>query len=339
MTAGVLERARTPALFGSFRADAAIFAGPALLAFALVALFPKQSDTPEWVWIAGVLLVDVAHVWSTLFRTYLDGAELRRRAMLYTLVPLGAYFAGFALYDVSALTFWRALAYLAVFHFVRQQYGWVALYRARAGETSWRWLDMAAIYAATLYPLLWWHTHLPRRFAWFVAGDFVALADVTRYAAPVYWLILAAYFGRSIARGLPNPGKDLVVLTTAVCWYGGIVVLDSDFAFTVTNVFIHGVPYLALVSQYQRAHGSPSSLASRVLRWGILPMLVIVAMLAFGEELLWDRTLWHERPWLFGTWSLATLELWLVPLLAVPQIAHYVLDGFIWRRKAAAPLF
>ena len=52
--------------------------------------------------------------------------------------------------------FWRALAYLAVFHFIRQQYGWVMLYRVRGGERgrAGRWLDGATVYAATLYPLI-----------------------------------------------------------------------------------------------------------------------------------------------------------------------------------------
>ena len=36
----------------------------------------------------------------------------------------------------SPQLFWRVLAYLAVLHFVRQQYGWVALYRAAARATS-----------------------------------------------------------------------------------------------------------------------------------------------------------------------------------------------------------
>ena len=84
---------------------------------------------------------------------------------------------GVALYSESETLFWRALAYLAVFHFVRQQYGWVALYRARVGErgrAGW-WIDAAAVYMATLYPLVYWHAHLPRRFWWFLPGDFAAL--------------------------------------------------------------------------------------------------------------------------------------------------------------------
>ena len=37
------------------------------------------------------------------------------------------------------------------------------------------------------------------------------------------------------------------MVTTALCWGLGIVVFNSDYAFTVTNVIIHGVPYMALV--------------------------------------------------------------------------------------------
>ena len=32
--------------------------------------------------------------------------------------------------------------------------------------------------------------------------------------------------------------------------------------------------------------------------------------------------------------DLGSARLVLVPLLALPQITHYVLDGFIWRRKS-----
>jgi len=60
------------------------------------------------------------------------------------------------LWSSSPLALFRALAYLALCHFVRQQTGWVARYRARAGDRSLfsRVIDGAAVYAATLYPRL-----------------------------------------------------------------------------------------------------------------------------------------------------------------------------------------
>src|SRR5262249_19605234 len=156
---------------------------------------------------------------------------------------------GIALYSEGQLVFWRALAYLAVFHFVRQQYGWVALYRSKGGETgkSGRWIEPVAIYAQTLYPLIYWPASLPRKLWWFLARDFAPVPTVIgSVAEPFYWGALAVYAARSlyrlIVRRQYNPGKDIVVATTALCWYLGIVHFNSDYAFTVTNVVIHGVP-------------------------------------------------------------------------------------------------
>jgi hypothetical protein len=296
--------------------------------------------------VPAVLLVDVAHVYATAFRVYFDKEELRRRLPLYVLAPAVALALSVALYSESEALFWRALAYLAVFHFVRQQYGWVALYRARAGErgrAGW-WVDAAAVYMATLYPLAYWHAHLPRRFWWFLPGDFAGVpAWVETAAFALYCLALGAYAVRSarawLLEGRGNPGKDLVVLTTAVCWYVGIVAFDSDYAFTVTNVVIHGVPYLALVWFYARARAPRAGKVYRGLaRWPLF--LATLWVLAYAEELLWDRGVWHERAWLFGGgWDWESLKVFLVPLLALPQATHYVLDGFVWRRRSNPNLF
>jgi len=329
--------------------DLSVFLGSALVSLAALwvggCLGLLHEDTPDWAWVPAVLLIDVAHVWATGFRVYLDTDEFERRPLLYSLVPLFGFLIGITLYSEGALLFWRVLAYVAVFHFVRQQYGWVALYRARAGERgrTGRWIDSTAIYLATLYPLIYWHAHLPRQFNWFIKygndPDFIAIPEVAeRIAAPLYCLALGVYALRAAwlwGAGRPNPGKDIVVLTTAVCWYVGIVAFNSDYAFTVTNVIIHGVPYFALVYWYRhtRRPGQGKSPAGHLR--GVLGFLAVLWFCAYVEEMLWDRGVWQERGWLFGgAWDVAGLKTLLVPLLALPQITHYILDGFIWRRRS-----
>jgi hypothetical protein len=328
--------------------DLAVFGAPALVALALVAAAPSLglagAETPDWAWIAGVLLVDVAHVWSTGLVTYLDRSELARRPVLYATVPLAGWLAGVFVYALGgAAAFWRGLAYLAIFHFVRQQYGWLALYRARAGERTGALVDGAMIYAATLYPLVWWHTASPRAFSWFVAGDLAtglphAIATI---AGALYLAIIAAYLARAVAGALRGPvpwGKHLVVATTAACWYVGIVATDGDFTFTVTNVLIHGIPYVALIVVYGRAVAAadPASAAStgaRLLRHPAARAVAALWIVAFVEEVIWDRAVWHDHAGLFGGGlGVDDLHVILVPLLAVPQLSHYVLDGFLWRR-------
>jgi hypothetical protein len=246
----------------------------------------------------------------------------------------------------GAALFWRCLAYLAVVHFVRQQSGWMTLYRARAAERerAGAWLDGAAIYAATLYPLVYWHCHLPRRFAWFMPGDFLSglPAAVAALAAGLYVGILGTYAARALrhaASGVPVPwGKHLLLLTTAATWYAGIVATNSDYAFTISNVLVHGIPYAALVFSYGRhVSRSQGGLAARVLRGGAsaaaLRFLACLWVLAYLEELLWDRCVWHEHARWFGApFELGSAQSWLVPLLALPQLLHYVLDGVFWRR-------
>lgn len=335
-------KARTRWLF-SPGLDLAAFGGSAAVALLLCGIAAASGalhhGTPEWAWVPAVLLVDVAHVYGTGFRVYFDGRELRRRPVLYLGVPVLSYLAAWFVYRRGEHSFWRALAYLAVFHFVRQQAGWVALYRARLGEHDrfTRFVDDAAIYAATLYPLAYWHAHLPRNFWWFRDGDFVALPGVLADLARRVWVVALLLYGVSMGRraraSCSNPGKDLVVLSTAACWYIGIVALDSDFAFTVTNVLTHGVPYLALIYWYGHARTGRGG-AFRLFAHGPWRFLAALWVLAYVEELGWDRGVWHERTWLFGEGAdFGALRRWLVPLLALPQIVHYVLDGFVWRSR------
>lgn len=337
------------------RADLVVFGGSAALALALVALAPlvapADGATPLWAWLLLVVAVDVGHVWSTLFRTYLDRDELRRRPLLYAGVPLVCFAVAFALHLRSDVLFWRVLAYAAVFHFVRQQVGWVAIYRAKAGERQRldRVIDEAAIYAATLYPVAFWHAHLPRAFRWFVEDDFVALPWLSAVLPVLHlaWACALVVYGLraawKVTRGeLANIGKHVVVATTAATWYVGIVITNADFAFTAANVIVHGVPYVALLWAYarERSREAARSPIATLVRAGWPVFLLILLGLALGEELLWDRLLWHARPEVFGSvevhlppFALAAA----VAVLAVPQATHYVLDAVLWRRGETGP--
>ncbi|MFB1479499.1 hypothetical protein [Corallococcus sp. RDP092CA] len=326
--------------------DLTVFAGSALVSVAFVLAAPwlgAVGDTPAWAWLLFVVGVDVAHVWSTLFRTYLDGEEVSRRPGLYVGAPLAAYAAGVFAYMVSPGAFWSLFAYVALFHFVRQQYGWVALYDRKARASAFeRRLDAAAVYAATLGPVVWWHANLPRAFWWFVENDFIAglpswLGTVALGAHAAVLTLWAGFQLLRVARGEGvQAGKVLLVVATWVAWFGGIVLARDDFAFTVMNVVLHGVPYFALLFRYARGrHAEGGSRGMGVLlRAGLPGFLLFLAGLALLEEGLWDVLVWHDRAVLFGDRGPvleADVLALVVPLLALPQATHYVLDAFVWK--------
>lgn len=340
----------------SKRFDLWMFLGSAVLALSLIpvgAWVSPSGSYPLLMWLLTVLFIDVAHVWSTIFRSYLDPDELRRRPWLYSLVPLIAFASAFAAALHSVAMFWTFLAYMAVYHFVRQQFGWVALLNRKDAKLTRfeRYLDVFVIYASTVFPVVWWHGHLPRRFNWFVEGDFiVALKPAwVDWFWPFYILGFVLFLGTQLWRyrrdGVWRVSKIIVVVSTALCWGLGIIAFNSDWAFTVTNVIIHGIPYIGIIWVYGKRdmpHYKPGSLLSKVFqRAWFGPFLWILVLIAYLEEYLWDRGLWDDRPSVFPgpSWELSTLPAAaLMALLAMPQLSHYILDAFIWRtRKASNP--
>ncbi|HEY9678251.1 MAG TPA: hypothetical protein V6C76_09590 [Drouetiella sp.] len=332
--------------------------GPAFISSTVVLLFRGQmeasSNVPLWVWICFVLLIDVAHVYATLFRTYFDPKALEKNRGVLLAMPAIAWVGGALLYSLNALYFWRTLAYLAVFHFIRQQFGFVVLYSRKDPEAlkRFKWLDCAAIYMATIYPMLFWHTSMPRNFVWFVAGDFIESAPEMLATAGL-WLyvgVACLYFSKELFFAAStkyfNIPRNLIIIGTALSWWTGIITMNSDMAFTITNVVSHGVPYMALIWLYHRnPEGSTAEKLVKNRDWkkllisNVAIFFAFLVFLAYVEEGFWDGFVWREHLGLFAPFAslpqigdAAVLAL-LVPFLALPQSTHYLLDGFIWRVK------
>ncbi len=245
----------------------------------------RDVETPTWVWVAVVLLIDVGHVWSSLYRTYLDPTTRRHHRAALRWTPLLCFVLCFAVAAYSDQTFWRILAYVAVYHFVKQQVGVAALYRyrhlqshARAGRRPFdaaralARVDKLAVYAGTLGPLTVWHFTPDKRISWFIPGDFLGLDALSTTVAGLpggealiavakfgfyllwfgslaVWLAAHLYWGKRLGLRFPL-GKMAWVFGTWINWWLGIVYFDSDLAFTLTNVVAHGVPYYGLIGLY-----------------------------------------------------------------------------------------
>ena len=329
---------------------------PPFLAMAVVWLMPARfkysGDMPVIGWVMLVLFVDVAHVYSTLYNTYFDKARFERQKRLFITIPVFCFLVGLVLHLVGGLVFWRMLAYLAVFHFIRQQYGFMRIYSHADAKNNWSsWLDTFVIYSATLYPLIYWHCTPGRNFNWFVNNDFLIAESegIKTVALVIYLIILISYLLKEIVilaiTGTLNLPKNLLIVGTVVSWYFGIVYFNGDMAFTMLNVVSHGIPYMALVWFGMKKQVTQHVVATRSTRWlparwyGIFIFLGSLFLLAYLEEGLWDGFVWQEHLGVFSLFRWLPhidnnlLLAVLVPLLSLPQSTHYVLDGFIWRKR------
>lgn len=348
----------------SRRFDLTWILAPAFVASALMFLLPptavtRMQELPVWVWVICVMGIDVAHVYSTLYRTYFDPDERQRYATLLWVIPLACWIVGVLLYSQSAGAFWTVLAYLAVYHFIRQQYGFTMIYSRREPGGPAKSLDRAFAYAGPLYALVYWHSTLPRQFHWFVEGDFVV--PVSEGIATASWWLFCAIATAHVLKECAswrntkriNVPKNAFLWGSTVAWYVGIVHFNADLPFTVTNVVSHGIPYIGLIwafgnkkwnASFEAAGTAPPIARAYRLRW-VPVFIAVLLILAFIEEGLWDRMVWREHAGVFGAFNFlpdlsgaAVLAL-VVPLLAIPQMTHYVLDAFIWRVRRPDPGF
>ncbi|MES2558853.1 MAG: hypothetical protein V4590_03890 [Bacteroidota bacterium] len=336
--------------------DGIFIIAPPFVSLAIIFLFPSLFQNGEGMstisWVVLVLMIDVAHVYSTLFRTYLDRQEFAAQRSLFVGIPLISFVVAVLLYAIEPMYFWRVLAYLAVFHFIRQQYGFMRIYsrkenQQRAGQT----IDTITIYAATLYPIVYWHMSSPRNFNWFIEGDFytVTAAGATGYVSLLYLFVLAVYMVKELRfmkrTKYFNIPRNLLILGTALSWFVGIVYLNGDLSFTLLNVVSHGIPYMFLIWVYGKKkseqEAAPKDGVQRTIysRFGWLFFILIILGFAYFEEGLWDVLVWREHvsvfpvlKWLpaMGEQTLLTL---IVPLLSLPQITHYIIDGYIWKLR------
>lgn len=320
--------------------------GPAFFSVLFVLIFHFFGIAPKTTspiyWLIFVVFIDVGHVWSTLFRTYLNKQSKNQFKKELWLIPIACYAIGVLLHSQGMLLFWRVLAYLAVFHFVRQQYGIFQIYVSKENNTKSNWdgMNKLAIYAATLIPLMIWHLGSEREMNWFMKSDFFYFSR--HEFIPIFYVLGMLIFLLYIFKELYIQKKSvflpktLFLITTMLSWWVGIVLFQSDWAFTITNVVAHGIPYYALI------YSSNLKKKEEIIWPKALPLVSIfffLIFLGYLEEALWDVFIWREHTFLFGffkflpeveNFELMTL---LVPLLTLPQATHYVLDGYIWRKN------
>lgn len=329
------------------KTDLLFIVGPSFFVLGIIFMFQDyiteiENDYSFYTWLFLIVFIDVAHVYATLFKTYFVADEFQKKKKLLILLPIVCFAISMVLFSFGSLVFWSFLAYVAVFHFIRQQYGFMRLYARNEEKTKISvFIDNLAIYAATVYPMLFWFLSPNRKFNWFVEDEFFHFENQNLLEI-LFWVyigILVIYVVRtafiSFKKRFFNVPKNSIILGTALSWYFGIVYFNDDLIFTLLNVVSHGIPYMALVyfREVESKVDSGSGVFSFLKSYNAVFIYALILLgIAFSEEFLWEFFVWNENISVsnfdFSGWQFV-----LVPLLSVPQFTHYLLDGFIWKSK------
>ncbi len=312
-----------------------VVAGLGLLTFFLTA--PRLDDaalTPGHpvvlaVFLWGVLF-DGTHVWGTYARSYLAPDEASRAGLperwSWLLLAVGPVIAlADAELPTPGLLFRMFLlaAYLwAYWHLVRQHYGFLMLYRKRAGEMDPRGarLDSFILWSGCLYPFVrfslgeaYLHNSLPQPVP-------TSLLGPLRLALDVAFVVTMAATVALVASGRVEPlrlGPKHLLLTIVISFHAAVFgLLDHLLPILATLTIFHNLQYHRIVWQYEQG-------LARRPSGGLGPYLaagLALGVVWYGLRVLGVAAVHHvlARNLLVGLgWGVA--------------FHHYLVDGRIWR--------
>jgi hypothetical protein len=322
----------------SRREDLIWFQGSALAGIALLLLFvvlqrsgasPYTLSYPALmaVFLWGTLF-DGTHVWGTYSRTYFAPDAASRAGLpdiwswgLLAVGPATAIVAAALGREKSFQLFVMAAYLWAYWHLVRQHYGFMMLYRKRAGENDLRGarLDGLILWAGCLYPFVrfslgdaYAHSGLPLLLPAAALAPARLLLDAAFVVAAA--ILLKTLFAQTIEPLRPGP-KHLLLAIVIAFHFAVFAMLDNLLAILATLTIFHNLQYHRIVWLHERGRGQTPS-------GGLFPYLaygLCLGAIWYGIRILGVAAVHSELPrnLLIGLgWGVA--------------FHHYLVDGRIW---------
>lgn len=317
----------------STRSDLLVFvAGPLILTLMVQGFHSlaglSLTNVSPWVYFFLFVFLDHFHVYLGIGTALSIGTHTpSEQKKFYLLFPPFCLATYIALNFISFDLFAAAFAYVSIFHFARQQLGWMRI-SYRQETPVWKFerrLNDLCIYASTLgFVAYGASTHVQPQ--WFSPGDIGRLPDSL---AP--WIlggiaaINAAFLGMQVyALKMNRRGhgtKMLIWVSTLVVWglaFGYFTEFNAiSLSLIVTH---HAVPSMLLSSLYVKKRRGPQNIFLKTLL-ALAMFAIVFSLLEFGASGFQEES------------DSFSVMIWLAPLLATASTFHYAIDGFFWREK------
>lgn len=311
--------------------DLTFFTGSVLLtylyygSYKLLLNLPESSFFHQYAAVIVTLsfysLFDHPHIFQTFSRTHADSTEFARRRRLYTYGILGVLALGYAIqlfhFNDRFETF---LNIYGIWHILRQNSGFLRLYRKRGEEYSPldSYLDYTLLYGSVAIFLLirifvkskavQSDLNLESYASWFPQWE-----SVPEFLHKLFFLFLIVYALRQLylfMKGEMNLPKILFLTAIVGTYYFTYVFSDPPFGLLVVlDTVYHDVQYQGWIIHFQKQR-----LTSSWKKW-------FLASISYG--------LVYAGLAIFSFQS--AIGSWFLPPFLMLVLFHYFIDGRIWR--------
>tara|TARA_Y100000768_G_scaffold388287_1_gene383328 strand:+ start:21397 stop:22440 length:1044 start_codon:yes stop_codon:yes gene_type:complete len=298
--------------------------------------FHNQKQLP-WILIIIIKsLQEITHVYATFLISYADQEVFKKLKRILIMTPILIFLASFAfIIGGKENWFFILIAQTAIFHVIRQEYGWMKI-ATRLDSYHSKWLerlDLLTIYSITISPTLWLLRHSENGY-WIRPGDSFLVPDIlARFAMSfsliviiLFWIINSFHWWKYRQVNLT---KILVFFNGFFGWYIALYFITDPQYFLLSSwllTFAHGVPYFFIVFKTERL-GDSSLIQGKYFRlsrsaylYGLLILFFFIFYAPFASI-----QKFYELP-LFWKALLASA-------ISCPNIVHCIIDGFLWRKS------
>lgn len=307
---------------------------PIVLIYLVLSTFNLDftQSLPISMMFLGWLLVDGSHVYSTLFITYFDKEAFQESKTKLILTPVLLLAINCLLFYIKPLYFYRFLANLAMFHFIRQEFGWMKI-ASRLDDQLPDWIarvDRYCSYVMTVAPMALIMTRIDR--TWYAKGDLFMIPEwlgngIFMLLLPAVTIFLGVNIYHTYKTKTFNTAKLLVFINTMVSWYIAKIAGIHPTVAMFIIFMAHGIPYLFIAFKAERVSDKVPFL-KKMGAWKYLAMyLFCVGIWLVAAQLHHNKVF---RP--FKTPGNFT-GYFIIALAWTPAMSHFVIDGFIWKRK------
>lgn len=301
-----------------------------------------------------VLFLDWAHIFAQYPRIYSNPLESKRLKWIYPisyilLIPIMTFLVHLTGgYEIDTF-----LVYFVVFHFIKQQFGFIKIFSKTDGlKSKFDKLAEDIFFYLTMYaPVFYWHVKGPN-----YAYKWIDLFFKPPFLKYLLWPVLGLYLvsfvyylysevRRTRANGMFNIPKNLSILTAAMTW--GAVSLFPDAAklviFTVT--FTHDLSYTYFVWAIGRRDRVYVKKKIEWLSWTSVPgfFLYTAALIVLSDIIMViHMEMTKDQNWTYWVWGhtfnwITKQSGWMLSLgwaiFFSTQAHHYFIDRFLWKKE------
>lgn len=314
-------------ILGSARRELSSFYG---LALAIIFSFYWWKDRPIQTFIAlfVIVAIDASHVYATLWRSFFNNTEIKRSLNLH-LGIIGASFIVVFFWSYLGIPFlWSAIVYLTVFHHIRQIYGihrWSVAINPNSELNA-----NKELYALAVIPFIGYHFRSDIDYQGVFLVDDLWLMPNSNLLYICYGLLIITVLSLISKCYQKRHNLKLSVLSTII--FPSAI---NIFCFLIaSNFYLSFLPVLAFhgLSYYHLTTLAKIRLSSKPKHYLITFIIIVFIAVVFGlaETLFTESQIEIISSELYQWNWLMSLG---VALIITPSIYHYIIDGYLWRKK------